>query len=238
MKPLTGVLAAIICLGTAGQADDGMIGHLRAVDDGVFDSCEAVQTRALQLSASIKDAVYFMELFPKSHGALQSLFGSEGTGQAASAWIRKYRPEQSPYALLYFVNGMSTLRCRDTQGRFAELSGPRGSPLALKTLGLGGMMWHFYFTPINAAHVFVVTSAPLDTVDGEALMAEVQERLQARVIYLYVRNDPWFLGVAPNPVPYILADSYKRLTEEQYQESRTLTCYSTSRCRLGPSVFN
>jgi hypothetical protein len=238
MKLFTVVAAAIICCQAAGQTDNGMIGHLRALDDAAFESCDVVHAQALERSHSIKEAIYFMELFPKSRGALQSLFGSEGTGQAAARWISKYRPEQSPYALFYFVNGKYTLRCRDIQNRFVELSGPGGSPLALKSPVANSKIWHFYFTPINAAHVFVVTSAPLDTLDGEALMAEVQERLQARLVYLYVRNDPWFLGVAPNPVPYILADSYKRLTEEQYQASRTLTCYSTSRCRLGPSVLN
>jgi hypothetical protein len=237
MKTLL-LATTIICYCASGQTENNVTGYLRPIDDGVFDSCDSVRTRALEFSQSIRDDVYFMELFPRSLGPLLSLFGSTGKRQDAVAWISKYRPEQSSYALLYYVDGKYTFRCRDIQGSFMELSGPAGNPLALKSLGGKGVIWHFYFTPINAAHVFVVTNVSLDALDGEALMAEVKEQLKARVVYLYIRNDPWFLGVAPNPVPYILADSYRRLTEEQYRASRTLTCYSTSICRLGPSVFN
>jgi hypothetical protein len=237
MKTLL-LAATIICCSAAGQTENNVTGYLRAMDDGAFDSCDSVRTRALEFSQPIKDNVYLMELFPRSHGPLLSLFGSTGKRQDAVAWISRYRPERSPYALLYFVNGTYALRCRDIQGRFMELSGPTGNPLALRSLGGNGEIWHFYFTPINAAHVFVVTNASLDALDGESLMAEVAERLKARFVYLRVRNDPWFLSVAPNPLPYIFADSYKRLTEEEYSASRSLTCRTNSRCVLGPSVLN
>ena len=96
-------------------------------------------------------------------------------------------------------------------------------------------IWHFFITPINVAHVFVITKAPLKTVDGDALMARVTKLLSARNVFLYVRNDPWFFGEVFDPLPFYFADEFKPVTLEQYLASPTLTCYTGSGCGLGLS---
>ena len=237
MKTLL-VATALLCCSAVGQNTTGRFGYLRSVDETVFDSCSGVEVLALEVSRKIDDDVYFMQLFPKGRAPHVSIFGSEGYGQDATAWLLKHRPKEFPYAVFYFAKGSYTLRCRDTQGRSLEVTGPLGSPPLLKVPSGSAKIWHFYFTPINAAHVFVVTDAPLDALDGEALMAQVKERLNANYVYLYIRNDPWFLGEAPDPLPYIFTDSYQRMTEDEYRASRTMTCYSDSRCLVGPSVYN
>jgi hypothetical protein len=104
------------------------------------------------------------------------------------------------------------------------------------TLGSGeAEIWHFYFTPINNAHVFAITNIPLGRLDGEALIARVTELLKARHTDLYVRDDPWFLGVAPDALPYLFADYFKKITFSEYRATRTMRCDTIYGCKVGPS---
>ena len=120
-----------------------------------------------------------------------------------------------------------------------KLSGPVGghSPLDLN-LAVGKVeILHFYFTPINNARVFAVTDAPLDVLDGSGLVAQVKELLSARHMNLYVRNDPWFLGFAPDPLLYLFTDSFKRISYAEYQATRTMSCDTLYDCKVGPSWY-
>jgi hypothetical protein len=90
-------------------------------------------------------------------------------------------------------------------------------------------------TPENMAHVFVVTSIPLEEIKSEELIAKVKEHLGARFMFLYVRNDPWFLGYSQNTVPYIFTDSFIRLSAEDYRKTKTMVCYSDTGCRVRTS---
>lgn len=235
LKPL--LLTIIVFIASAdAQSVIGTSGYLEPLNEGSFQNCGSVLARAKELADGIQKPVFMMELFPKSR-ALFFPFASEGYGVQAQRWLAAHKETPTPFALLYFVDNQYTLRCRDSDGRSVKLLGPGGDPLAL---GLGAdqtEIWHFFFTPVGAAHVFVVTAADLKTIDGDALLALVTRRLGARFVYMYVRNDPWFLGVSPDPLPYVFADTSKAPSREQYIATETLTCYTNSPCKLGPSLF-
>jgi hypothetical protein len=219
-------LFTLLCSHTLAQA--------LPLDDYVFQNCEDVLSRAVEYSGNVHESAYLLELYPKNQGRVGPPFPSEMTATYATRWLASHDPKTLPYALFYFVKDSYTLRCRDDRGRFAQLSGPFGSHSTLDMKSVAGRaeIWHFYFTPTNVAHVFVIAETPVDALDGQALMAQVKELLNARYLFLYVRNDPWFLDVAPNPLPYLFTDSFKRITEREYQETRMLTCYSNSGCKV------
>jgi len=191
-----------------------------------------VLSRAVGLSSQVQDAAYLMQLFPRTQGQFVP-FLSEQTVQFASSWVANHDLRSRPYALFYYAAGAYTLRCRDTSGNYVKLSGPPGetSPLDLATPSGRAEIWHFYFTPINVAHVFVVTEASLGAVDGPGLRMEIAKRLNTPRVWLSVRDDPWFLA-APTPLLYLFADAFKRITLEEYRASPTLVCYQTGPCRI------
>jgi hypothetical protein len=231
-------LFVFLSTGVLAHAQIGLALHPHALDDVVFQSCDEVLSRAVQLASPIQEPAYVMELYPKSRGRVLA-FPAEVTASYAARWLSSHDLKEYPYALFYFVNGGYTLRCRDIGGRFVRLSGPFGaaSPLDLKLPAGNAEIWHFYFTPINNAHVLVVTEIPLDVLDGRALMAQVKELLSARQMDLYVRNDPWFLGVAPDALPYLYTDSFTRPTYAEYQATRTMICSTMYACKVGASWY-
>jgi hypothetical protein len=224
-----------VSVAAGGQQMRGAAPILHAVDDSLFHSCNEVESKAREFSRDIKDRVYTMGVFPRNGRFLYAGFLSEGYARHAVTWLAGYEPRSSPYALFYFVDGAYTFRCRDDQSHLLESTGPEGDPLQLKLAEGRAAIWHFFFTPINVAHVFVVADVPLTSLSGDQLLAEVTQRLGARVVFLYVRNNPWFLGYSPNSAPYIFTDSFKTITEEQYRASRTLVCYTGQKCGVVPS---
>jgi hypothetical protein len=203
----------------------------RALDDSVFQSCNEVLNHAVALSADVSESAYVMELFPKSKGTAVYTFPSEVTSASAASWIASHDTKGIPHALFYFVRGAYTLRCSDNNGRYTQLSGPFGaaSPLELD-IGPGkGEIWYFYLTQTHRnAFVFVVTDVPLkslSTSDEAMLIARVKELLNARFVQsIYLRNDPWFLGTAPNSLTYLFTEPFKRITLEEYKATTTLWC--------------
>jgi hypothetical protein len=231
------LLAFLLCFGVLAHAQLGPVLHPHALDDRAFGSCDEILRRALELGRNIDDPAYLIELFPRSQGRVGPPFLSERTASFAAQWLASHDPNSLPYALFYFAKGAYTLRCRDNDGRYVKRSGPSSSsgPLDLNLADGKAEVLHFYFTPINLAHAFVITQIPLQTLNGNALMAKVKDLLGARSLFLYVRNDPWFLGVAPDPLAYLFTNSFKRISEQEYRESQMLTCYSGSGCKLASS---
>jgi hypothetical protein len=218
--------------------------HQHALQDSVFQSCDEVLNRAVALSADIRESAYVMELYPQSRGTAAYAFPSEVTAASAASWIASHDTKSLSGGLFYFVKGAYTLRCRDNQGRYEKLSGPFGaaSPLELD-LGVGkGEIWYFYLSQTNRnALVYVVTDASLTALSqpGEIrLMNHVQELLNARFVQaIYLRNDPWFLGTAPNSLIYLFTDSFKRITLEEYKATKTLWCNENGKPRCAFYLF-
>lgn len=219
------------------QSLSGSGGYLRSLRADIFQSCEEVKNRAQTLSAEIADRVHVIALYPDQR-TLFMPFPSDNHAQAAASWISNHNQRNSPFGLFYFVNGSYKFRCRDAHDRLTEVSGPSGDdPLALKASGINTSIWHFFLTPKGVAHVFVLTSEPLRDLRGEELLAQVGTLLQARFVFLYARNDPWFLDYAPDSLPYIFAASFRRISEDEYRASETLVCSTDHGCRLGAGPF-
>jgi hypothetical protein len=228
------LLVILTCCSLSAQL--GTDNHRRGLEDATFANCKEVLDRARSLATDIHEPAYFMELFPQSQPQ-RDTFLSETTAAQAAWWIAHNDPKTYRHGLFYFVKGSYTLRCRDTSGRYVKLSGPSDGegPLDLDLPSGKAEIWHFFISPINMAHVFVITEAPLKTVDGDALMARVTKLLSARTVFLYVRNDPWFFGEVFDPLPFYFADGIKTATLQEYRASPTLTCYTGSGCGLGLS---
>lgn len=180
--------------------------HQHALDDSTFQNCDNVLARALDFSADIHESAYVMELYPRGRGTAASSFPSEVTAALAASWIASHDTKALPDALFYFIKGAYALRCRDTKGRYVNLSGPFGAkPLELDVGAGKGEIWYFWVrgAPFNDhnAFVWVVTDVSLKSLtkpDGVRLMEQVKELLSARFVQaVYLRNDPWFLGTAP-----------------------------------------
>jgi hypothetical protein len=233
LKKITFIAFACLLSGAFAQRSDISGRIVRAVDDKVFKSCDQVEQIAQGLQRETRDRVFIAELFPKSRGSLFTTFVSDtGRTQALVWWMSRGRSQSSPFALFYSVNGAYTLRCRDDEGRFSELTGPEGNPLQLKLASGNAKILHFYFTPINVVHVFVIAEVPLETIDGKRLMADIQARLGARFIFLCVRNDPWFFSYSSDNLPFVFIDSPDNIAEKQYRAGRTLACSTIQRCSV------
>src|ERR1700733_11085012 len=151
-------------------------GVLRPVDPALFSDCSQVESVARKLAREIPDRVFIMNLYPRGTNPLYFPFPSEYPHTPLAVnWLASYHPQTSPYALFYSVDGEYTFRCRDEQNKFVETSGAHGDTLQL-TLSTGkAVIWHFDMTPEKMAHVFVVTATPLESINGEELMAEVKK---------------------------------------------------------------
>lgn len=225
------LIICTFCLTAPAQTLDAR-GTAHPVEDGLFRNCNDVMSFAMTLTSGIKEPVFFIQLFPSGHASLFSPFVSDGTSWAAAEWVAKYQPLGFPYALLYRVDGTFVMRCRDYENHLWELTSSERNPLIFN-LPVGQVrLLHFYKTIGNVAHVFAVTDIALSKVAGDDLLAAVTQELGARIVFLYVRNDPWFFGYAPDSLPYIFADMNKKLTEKQYEVTRSMVCVSGQGCRV------
>ena len=178
-----------------------------------------------------------MELFPPDQYSLFFPFLSDSDGflWQAQNWLSLHRSETSqPRAILYFVNGRYAFRCRDNHEHFTESYASEGNPLLLKITPGKSEIWHFSITEGGMANVFIVTDQPLNEVDGKELLAQLREQLGVRFGFVYVRNDPWFFGSSSDAAPYIFAaDRFKPISVEEYLNSKTMLCRTTSGVRSG-----
>lgn len=218
------------------QTPYGVSGLVQRVDGAQFHNCAQVEAIALQARERIRDYAYNLELLPQSPTSAFFAFPSESGAAVRMKWLAGYHPERSPIASFYSVGGAYTFRCRDDQNRLMESSGPEGDPLRLK-LGTGeAVISHFSMSGKQIAYVMVIIDVALDSLDGEELLAEVTRRLNARVVFLFVRNDPWFFDYAPDSLPFLFTDKVKRLTEAEYAATETIVCYSDQRCKVVSSL--
>ncbi len=235
MIKLTFALSALT-LNVYAQQLISTAGYFRSVDVALFHKCSQVEAASLKLAREVQDRAFFMEVFPRNKNSLFFPFPTEySLTSLAIRWLNNYESETSPYALLYSVDGQYTFRCRDDQNKFIESSGLGGDPLELTLSNGKGVIWHFDMTPEKMAHVFVVTAIPLESINGEELMSSVKKQLGARFMFLYARNDPWFLGYSQNTLPYIFSDSFRRISAEEYRKTLTMVCYSNTKCAVGIS---
>jgi hypothetical protein len=220
------------------QAQTGPVPYTHALDDGVFQNCDEVLSRAISLAAETRESAFMMELFPKSRGSVARPFPSEVHAESAAGWLASHDTKSIPYALFYFLKGSYALRCRDTDGRYIKLSGPFGStsPLELNLASSKAEIWYFYLMRNHNALVFMVTDLALKTLstsEESALIARVKEVLNARFVQsIYLRNDPWFLGTAPDSLIYLFTDSFQRMTLEEYRATKTLDCNENTGCEF------
>ncbi len=210
----------------------------RALEDSAFGSCGEVLKQAVALSAEIHQPAYVMELYPRTRGSVEYLFPSEETVEAAARWIASHDAKTMPGALFYFSKGAYTLRCRDNQGRYMKY-GPPGalSPLDVKVGSGKGEIWYFYRRREDRhGFAYIVTDVSLESLtqpDEIRLMIQVQELMNARFVQaVYLRNDPWFLGTAPNSLIYLFTDAFPKITLEQYRASKTMWCNENGGCHF------
>ena len=233
----------VVALSALGQRLGGPLYFAQKVPPATFESCRDVEAPVNEFSNDGPLWVYVVESFPSDQRSLFFPFFSDdprddgGFLWQALGWLNSYRDQAPPTrAILYFVNGRYAFRCRDNKGHFTESYGPRGNPLQLKIASGKADIWHFSITENGMAYVFVITDQPLDQLDGKELMAQVKDRLGARFIILYVRNDPWFLHSSPDAAPYIFAgDRFKSISEEEYLNSKTMVCYTDTGCKVLPN---
>jgi hypothetical protein len=227
---------SLVAVSASGQSVFAQI-H-RKVPPAAFASCVDVESTARELAKDVPDRIYAMELFPSDQYSLFVPFVSEVSPlQQALAWLSKLREQVSaPRAILYFVDGRYTFRCRDDHDHFSESYGADGDPLRLKIAAGKADIWYFSRTPQGMAHVYIVTDRALDEVDGADLMLQVKQQLRTHFIFAYVRNDPWFLGTAMDFAPFIFAgDKFKAITEQEYQDSKTMLCRTDIGCKVWPN---
>ena len=209
----------------------GTAGYFRPLGKTFFGRCDDVVAAGKAMSRDIPDHSFVLQLYPIENPSLFEPFPSDTIlSRLAFRWMGSHSTNV-PYALLYSVDSAYAFRCRDNQGRFTEDTG-----LFQLALSNGqATIWHFWVTTQNLVHAYVVTDIPLEQVNGTELMAKVKERLHAGYLILYARNDPWFLGYSPDPLPYVFADSYRKITPEGYQDTKTLVCESPAGCRVSRS---
>lgn len=231
------LIGAVMSFGMLAQAQP--LTHQYALDDRVFQSCDDVLHRAVALSTDIRESAYVMELYSQSRGSLDYLFASETKSSESTGWIASHDTKSIPYALFYFIKGAYTLRCRGKDGGYVKLSGPPGgaSPLDLEIGSGKAEIWYFSLTPdYRNAFVYIVTDISLNTLsepDETRLMEHVRELLGARFVQaVYLRNDPWFLGAAPNSLMYLFTDSFKGITLEEYRATKTMWCNQKTGCKF------
>ena len=237
MRSLTVFLMFALSAQVRGQTNAARQDFDVRIPISLFSKCDHVEDYVVHLSPLTSQPVYTVELFPEGLRRLIVPFLSEVGISQVTEWIRHFETKPLPAsAMVYSINGRFHIRCRDNQGHLVETSGPDPGIDPLK-LGLEfgrATIWHFWVYR-GYAHVYVVTDARLETIDGNALVSNIERRLGVRNVELYVRNDPWFYFYSPDSAPYILADLSKALNQEQYAATPTMTCMS-GRCRVAPSI--
>jgi hypothetical protein len=82
----------------------------------------------------------------------------------------------------------------------------------------------------------MVTDVPLKSLSAleeTMLITQVKGLLSARFVQsIYIRNDPWFLGAAPNSLIYLFTDSFQGTTLEEYKATKTLDCNENFGCKF------
>jgi hypothetical protein len=215
----------------------GASGFLQRLDDDLFHDCARIKEIALQSTESIHDSVYNLVLVPQSSASAFFSFPSDSSTAMPIKWLATYRSDRLPIASFYSVGPEYSFHCRDSHNRLVNSSGPEGDPLQLNLTDGGTYILHFSLFGKRSARVMIVTNSALDTLNGEMLLTEVTRRLDARFVYLYVRNDPWFLGYSSDTLPYVFTDGVRRLTEAEYRATRTMVCETDRGCKLVPSLY-
>jgi hypothetical protein len=150
-------------------------------------------------------------------------------------WVNRAQPSAYPFAMFYAVDGNYHLRCRDAQHHLTDAPGPGGDPLRFDVRGGRAQILHFDMYDVYMAHVYMMSDVPLEKIDAPDLLARVTQRLRARYVFLYVRQDPWFYAYSHDATLYIFADTSKMISQEAYLASQTLNCSTGSGCRQGAS---
>ena len=204
-----------------------------------FHSCSGVEIEAKTLARDITFDIYVVELYSSDQHGLISPFLMDAGGvlPQAQGWIDSYRVQgPPPGAILFSVDGKYAFRCRDEQRHVVESSGAGGDPLQLVIPGGKAEISYFSITPEGMAHVFIITDRALDGINGEDLMAQVKQRLHTHYSFIYVRNDPWFLGYSGSSGPYIFSDQFKTITRDKYLNTKTMYCETSTGCKLSLSA--
>ena len=230
LKPI--LVVAFLCLSVFAQRNSIYNNTPLPVDENLFRSCIDVERVAQQVRPNIPDRVYTVELYSERRGTPVFPFPSDSLPTDATRWMGNRELTPSPFAMFYSVNGGYKFRCRDLQNRFVESTGSGSDPLRLDIVTGATVIWHFNITARHMAHAFVVTDASLERLNGKQLLDEVAQRIGARFLFLYVRNDPWFYGYSSDSTPYLFADSLKPITEEEYRATRTMECSTDQGCRV------
>lgn len=181
-----------------------IVEYYGSIPPASFHSCPDVEANAKTFAKEITDHIYVMESFPSDqYGSLRPFVSDVGLLPQAQRFIYSYQASVHPAALLFSVDGKYAFHCGDDQGHIVRSHGPDGDPLDLKVAGGKAEIRYFAITPQGMAHVFIIADRPLDEINGQDLMAQVKQRLSTHFIFMYVRNDPWFLGYALDSGPYI-----------------------------------
>ena len=214
------------CCATAQVAQNSP--KMFSVDQRLFGDCSQVEVRAVILASEQQGHSHVIGLYPAGGKMFYDPFPSDHHAKGPAAWISE-NLTYGPFALIYSVGSSYLFRCRNDKGQNWESAGPNGDPLRFEK---GITFLHFETTPIDVAHVFLLSRKPLSELDGRELMADAARRLGARQIYLYIRNDPWFLVETGNSLPFAFTEAYPRISVEQYQASETLYCSTGRGCRI------
>jgi len=169
-----------------------------------------------------------MVLFPIGGRSPYFPFLSERSLDDIATWISDSAAGTTSYGLLYLIGESYLFRCRDDQGRTTELAGPKGNPLQFEN----GITFLHFEMALDYANVYLLSKGPLKAIDGAGLLANVTRRLGVRRVFLFVRNDPWFLAEARNTLPFAFTQGYPKISLEEYRASQTLMCYTFEQCHL------
>jgi len=225
-------IALLLCWAATAQRG-GRINHVRIpLDETAFGSCASVEEFARAFDPGLRDHIYTLELYTRDKGSPAAPFASERHLNSVTQLVARQRPLTFPIAMFYSIDGRYHFRCRDASNRETDKAGSAGDPLQLPTRTGRAEILHFDLWNNYMAHVYVVTGTSLNDIGGEALLAQVTQLLKAHYVFLYVRQDPWFLEYSLDPAPFIFADASKAISDEVYRATQTLICETGHACHL------
>ena len=224
------------CATAVGQT--GRIHFRVPLEREVFSSCSDVEEKSLNFKPVIVDKVYSVELLPKDAVTFITPFLSDVSITQIPRWIASNKDRLFPFAMLYVIDDKYEFRCRNNKNQLIERSGPGGSPMTLKIRDWEARILHFDINERGVADVYVVTNAPLESVSEMEVLNQVTQRLRARSVGLYIRNDPWFFGYAMDSAPFIFTDLSHVIDVESYRATKTIDCMTLTGCNIGPSWGN
>src|SRR5690349_13575436 len=97
----------------------------------LFGDCGQVETSVMLAAQGTSESAFYVGVFPSGGKSLYSSSLSEGSSPGTAAWLARYSPRTSPFALLYLVKGAHSFKCRDNQGHMWQSAGQEGDPLRL-----------------------------------------------------------------------------------------------------------